>query len=136
MGAGAVSDPISHHRLRGVEPELRDYPSAQDFPKYREKYGPRSVLRCWATDKDDATTDPRFGKVGRQKLEDSRPLTRKRMETVDEEFEAAATDFIKRQHVAGKPFLSHCERGGTLPVHIQVFSSAAESGNLLHRPGI
>jgi arylsulfatase len=93
-----------YHLNAEEEPELRDYPSVKDFPKFRETYGPRGVLRCWATDKDDATTDPRFGKVGRQKIEDSGPLTRKRMETVDDEFEAAATDFIKRQHAAGKPF--------------------------------
>lgn len=93
-----------YHLNAEEEPELRDYPPAKDFPKFREKYGPRGVLRCWATNKDDATTDPRFGKVGRQKIEDSGPLTRKRMETVDDEFEAAATDFIKRQHASGKPF--------------------------------
>ena len=47
---------------------------------------------------------PRWGKVGKQKIEDTGPLTKKRMETCDDDFVAAATDFIKRQNKAGKPF--------------------------------
>jgi len=62
------------------------------------------VLRCWATDKDDATEQPRWGRVGKQKIEDTGPLTRKRMETCDDDFVVAAKDFITRQHKAGKPF--------------------------------
>ena len=48
--------------------------------------------------------EPRWGKVGKQKIEDTGPLTKKRMETCDDEFVAAAKDFIKRQNKAGKPF--------------------------------
>jgi arylsulfatase len=62
------------------------------------------VLRAWATDKDDQTMDKRWGRVGKQRIEDTGPLTRKRMETCDDEFIAAATDFIKRQHKAHKPW--------------------------------
>jgi arylsulfatase len=62
------------------------------------------VIHSWATDKDDATEEPRWGRVGKQKIEDTGPLTRKRMETCDEDFVAAATDFIKRQQQAGKPW--------------------------------
>ena len=47
---------------------------------------------------------PRWGKVGKQKIEDTGPLNKKRMETCDDEFVAAAKDFIKRQNKAGKPF--------------------------------
>ncbi len=47
---------------------------------------------------------PRWGKVGKQKIEDTGPLNKKRMETCDDEFVAAAKDFIKRQNEAGKPF--------------------------------
>ena len=46
----------------------------------------------------------RWGKVGKQKIEDTGPLTAKRMETCDDEFVAAAKDFIQRQHKDGKPF--------------------------------
>ena len=62
------------------------------------------MIHSWATDKDDPTEKPRWGRVGKQKIEDTGPLTKKRMETCDDEFVAAATDFIKRQNKAGKPF--------------------------------
>ncbi len=90
-----------YHLNAEEEPELRDYP--QD-PRFRQMFGPRGVLRCKATDTDDPTVDPRFGKVGRQTIEDTGPLTRKRMETIDDETSAAAIDFIGRQVKAGKPF--------------------------------
>ena len=59
-------------------------------PRFREKFGPRGVIHSWATDKDDPTDEPRWGKVGKQKIEDTGPLTKKRMETCDDEFVAAA----------------------------------------------
>src|SRR5262249_43430932 len=59
---------------------------------------------CYATETDDRTADQRFGAMGKQKCEDTGPLTRKRMETVDEEFLKASIDFIERSHKAGKPF--------------------------------
>jgi arylsulfatase len=93
-----------YHLNAEEEPELPDYPPAKDFPKFRKNFGPRGVLRCHATDKEDKTTDPVFGKVGRQTIEDTGPLTKKRMETCDDEFAAAAKDFIERQHKAKKPF--------------------------------
>jgi hypothetical protein len=70
----------------------------------RERFGPRGVMHSWATDTDDPTEEPRWGLVGKQKIEDTGPLTKKRMETCDDEFVAAAKDWIKRQHAAGKPF--------------------------------
>ena len=63
-----------------------------------------ACIHSWATDKDDPTEEPRWGKVGKQKIEDTGPLTKKRMETCDDEFVAAAKDFIKRQNEDGKPF--------------------------------
>src|SRR5918993_21743 len=68
------------------------------------KVGLRGVLKCKASDRDDPTEDPRFGRVGKQTIEDTGPLTRKRMETVDEEFLGATLDFIDRQHRANTPF--------------------------------
>jgi arylsulfatase len=90
-----------YHLNAEEEPEMANYPKD---PKFRETMGPRGVIHSWATDKDDATEHQRWGRVGKQKIEDTGPLTRKRMETCDDEFVAAATDFIKRQHEAGKPF--------------------------------
>ena len=90
-----------YHLNAEEEPELPDYPKN---PEYRAKFGPRGVLKCKATDIDDETVDPRFGKIGKQTIEDTGPLTKKRMETIDDETSAAAIDYIKRQSAAGKPF--------------------------------
>jgi len=90
-----------YHLNAEEEPENPDYPKN---PEFRAKFGPRGVLRCKASTKDDATEDPRFGRVGKQTIEDTGPLSKKRMETVDEEFLNASLDFIDRQHKAGKPF--------------------------------
>jgi len=64
------------------------------------------VLDCKASDKDDTTEDPRFGKVGKQVCKDTGPLTKKRMETADEEFVDHAMDFIKRNTKDKKPWLA------------------------------
>jgi arylsulfatase A-like enzyme len=93
-----------YHLNAEEEPELPDYPDPKDFPHFRERFGPRGVMHCWATDTDDPTEEPRWGRVGKQKIEDTGPLTKKRMETCDDEFVGAAKDWIKRQHSAGKPF--------------------------------
>jgi arylsulfatase len=90
-----------YHLNAEEEPENRNYPQE---PGFRERYGPRGVMRCKASDRDDPAEDPRFGRVGKQTVEDTGPLTRKRMETIDDETSAAAIDFIDRQHKAGKPF--------------------------------
>jgi arylsulfatase A-like enzyme len=90
-----------YHLNAEEDPEDVDYPKD---PRFKANFGPRGVLHCHATDKDDATEQPRWGRVGKQKIEDTGPLTRKRMETCDDEFVGAAKDFITRQHSAGKPF--------------------------------
>jgi arylsulfatase A-like enzyme len=90
-----------YHLNAEEEPEQRTYPRD---PAFRAKFGPRGVLRCKASDRDDPTVDPRFGKVGRQTIEDTGPLTRKRMETIDDETSAAAVEYIQRQARANQPF--------------------------------
>lgn len=89
-----------YHLNAEEEPELPDYPKD---PAFRAKYGPRGVLDCKASDKDDETVDPRFGKVGKQTIKDTGPLTRKRMETIDDDVANRAADFIQRQAKADKP---------------------------------
>jgi arylsulfatase A-like enzyme len=74
-----------YHLNAEEEPENRDYPKN---PEFRKKFGPRGVIK--------ATADG--------KITDTGPLTKKRMETIDEETLAAAKDFISRQKAAGKPF--------------------------------
>jgi arylsulfatase len=90
-----------YHLNAEEEPELPDYPKD---PKFAARWGPRGVLKCKATTKDDKSEDPRFGKVGKQTIEDTGPLTKKRMETIDDETSAATIDYIKRQTKAGQPF--------------------------------
>src|SRR5262245_39768072 len=83
-----------YHLNAEEEPELPDYPNPKDFPHFRERFGPRGVLDCKATDADDATVDPRFGRVGRQTVHDTAPLTKKRMETIDDDIAARYAEFI------------------------------------------
>src|SRR5678816_2014863 len=83
-----------YHLNAEEEPEYPNYPKD---PNFRKQFGPRGVLKCKATDKDDTTVDPVFGKVGKQVIENTGPVTRKRMETVDEEFINAALDFMDRK---------------------------------------
>ena len=90
-----------YHLNAEEEPEDFNYPRD---PKFRELFGPRGVLRCKATDTDDPTVEPRWGRVGKQTIEDTGPLTRKRMETIDDETSDAAVDYMKRQVAANKPF--------------------------------
>ena len=73
----------------------------------RTKFGPRGVLKTKATDVDDPTVDPAFGRVGKQIIENTGPLDTKRMETIDEEFLAAAKDFITRQQQTNKPWFCY-----------------------------
>src|SRR5262250_2058181 len=73
-----------YHLNAEEEPEELDYPGHKN-PEYKQKFGPRGVLHTYAIDTDDATTDPKFGRVGKQKIEDTGPLTRERMETIDKE---------------------------------------------------
>jgi arylsulfatase A-like enzyme len=89
-----------YHLNASEEPENADYPKD---PAFFAKFGPRGVLDCKASTTDDPTVDPRFGKVGKQACKDTGPLTKKRMETVDDDIAARAVDFIQRQNKAGKP---------------------------------
>jgi arylsulfatase len=90
-----------YHLNAEEEPELPDYPKN---PEFRAKFGPRGVMDCKASDKDDETVDPRFGKVGKQVCTDTGPLTKARMVTIDDDVADRAVDFIERQHKADKPF--------------------------------
>ncbi len=81
-----------YHLNAEEEPEQQDYPDPRSFPEFRKRFGPRGVLHCWALP------------GGGQKIEDTGPLTRKRMETIDDEVFAHAADFIQRQAEADTPF--------------------------------
>ena len=90
-----------YHLNAEEDPESRTYPRD---PAFLQALGPRGVLRCKASDRDDPTDQPRWGKVGKQTIEDTGALTRKRMETIDDETSAAAIDFMQRQARSNTPF--------------------------------
>ena len=115
-----------YHLNAEEEPELPDYPKD---PAFKAQWGPRGVLRCKASDTDDATVDPRFGKVGKQTIEDTGPLTKKRMETIDDETSAAAIDFMERQQSAGQPFF--CWFNSTR-MHLRTHVRAEHRGRYTH----
>jgi len=96
-----------YHLNAEEEPENEDYPRdmvLKNGKTFLEQFGPRGVMHCYASDVDDPTDDPRFGPMGKQKCEDTGPLTKKRMETVDDETSDRAIAFIREQQEAGKPW--------------------------------
>jgi arylsulfatase A-like enzyme len=66
--------------------------------------GPRNMVHSWATDTDDQTVMPRWGKVGKQRIEDAGTLYPKRMETVDDEIRDLSFKFLDKAKADGKPF--------------------------------
>jgi arylsulfatase len=95
------------YHLNGMQdPFIKGYPT-----ELHDKVGPRNMLHTWATDKDDPTVDPRWGKVGKQKIVDEGPLPphptkgiKYNMETVDDHILKFTTDFMEKAQKDGKPF--------------------------------
>jgi arylsulfatase len=81
------------------DPNHPNYP-----PDVKDQVGPRNMVHCWATNVDDPTEQPRWGKIGKQKIEDAGPLDPKRMETVDDEILSNAMKFVDKAKADGKPF--------------------------------
>ncbi|HEY4932898.1 MAG TPA: arylsulfatase [Terriglobales bacterium] len=80
-------------------------PAHPDYPQnLLNVVGPRNMVHCWATDKNDTTEMPRWGVIGKQKIEDAGTLYPKRMETVDDEIRDLAVSFIDKSKKDGKPF--------------------------------
>jgi arylsulfatase A-like enzyme len=81
------------------DPAQPNYP-----PELKDRVGPRNMLHCFASDTDDPTVEPRWGKIGKQRIEDAGTLYPDRMETVDDEILSHAFSFIDRAVKDGKPF--------------------------------
>ncbi|HET8947137.1 MAG TPA: arylsulfatase [Candidatus Polarisedimenticolia bacterium] len=111
-----------YHLNAEEEPENSDYPKD---PAFKKRFGPRGVLHCRATTTDDATTEPVYGKVGTQKIENTGPLTVKRMETIDDEFTDAAVGWMQKQAKGGKPFFLYYN---STRMHIFTHLKAASEG--------
>jgi arylsulfatase A-like enzyme len=81
------------------DPSHRNYPQA-----LKDTVGPRNMVHSWATDTDDQTEMPRWGKIGKQRIEDAGTLYPKRMETVDDEILDFTTKFMDKARTDKKPF--------------------------------
>jgi arylsulfatase A-like enzyme len=81
------------------DPSHRNYP-----PALKDTVGPRNMVHSWATDRDDQTEQPRWGKIGKQRIEDAGTLYPKRMETVDDEILDNALKFVDKARNGRKPF--------------------------------
>jgi arylsulfatase A-like enzyme len=104
---------ILYHLNAMEEPYEGDYPKAPQYPNFLERFGPRNILDTKATNVDDATTDPRWGRVGKQTIADGGPLpphpnmdpkAKTNMEDIDTELVRRSVDFMDRSVKAGKPF--------------------------------
>ncbi len=99
-----------YHLNAEEEPEHEDYPKD---PKFKERFGPRGVIHSWADGK------------GGQRIEDTGPLTIKRMETIDDEATEHALRFIDEAHAAGKPFFVWWN---TTAMHFRTHPAAKHKG--------
>jgi arylsulfatase A-like enzyme len=106
------------------DPSHRNYP-----PALKEKVGPRNMVHCWATDTDDPTEQPRWGKIGKQKIEDAGTLYPKRMETVDDEILEHALKFVDKSRKEDKPFFVWLN-----PTRMHVVTHLSEKYQALRTP--
>jgi len=105
-------------------------------PEMKDKVGPRNIVHSWATDKDDPTVQPRWGKVGKQKIVDAGPLPphptkgiKYNMETVDDHILKFSTDFMKKAKKDGKPFFVWLN-----PTRMHVFTHLSPKYQALRTP--
>src|SRR6266481_5371897 len=85
--------------------DAMDDPAHPNYPQeLLNVVGPRNMVHSWATTSDDTTVDPRWGKIGKQKIEDAGTLYPERMKTVDNEIRDLALKFIDKARADGKPF--------------------------------
>ncbi len=118
-----------YHLNAEEEPEELDYPgqinpklrTPEESAKFKEMFAPRGTMHTYATNVDDPTDQPKWGKVGKQKLEDTGPLTRKRMETFDNEVTVETLKWLDKNGKGDKPFF--CWYNSTA-IHIRSHPSA------------
>ena len=84
--------------------EYTNDPDWPKDPKFAEQFGPRNIVHAVATDTDDPTVDPRWGKVGKQRIVDDGPAPPERQRTLDDEVTARTIDFIDRAVKSETPF--------------------------------
>jgi arylsulfatase len=106
------------------DPFWHDYP-----PELVKTVGPRNMLHSFATNVDDATVEPRWGKVGKQRIEDDGPVSPERMKTLDEEILAKAMAFLDANQKTGKPFFLYLN-----PSRVHVFTHLSQKYSSMQTP--
>ncbi len=106
------------------DPCHRNYP-----PAMKDTVGPRNMLHTWATNVGDPTVQPRWGKIGKQRIEDAGELCPKRMETVDDEILSHALAFIDKAKRENKPFFVWLN-----PTRMHVFTHLSEKYENMRTP--
>ncbi len=106
------------------DPAHPNYPQA-----LKDTIGPRNMLHTWATDEDNPTVQPRWGKIGKQKIEDAGTLYPKRMETVDDEILDLSLKFVDKARAADKPFFLWLN-----PTRMHVVTHLSEKYNSMRTP--
>jgi arylsulfatase A-like enzyme len=106
------------------DPSHRNYP-----PAMKDVVGPRNMVHSWATDTDDLTEQPRWGKIGKQRIEDAGTLYPKRMETVDDEILDFTLKFIDKARADKKPFFVWLN-----PTRMHVVTHLSEKYEALRTP--
>jgi len=106
------------------DPCHRTYP-----PAAKDVVGPRNMIHSWATNVDDPTVQPRWGKVGKQKVEDAGPLCPERMKTVDDEILSNALTFADKARQQNKPFFLWLN-----PTRMHVFTHLSDKYENMRTP--
>ena len=106
------------------DPSHRNYPQA-----VKDVVGPRNMVHSWASDREDPTEQPRWGKIGKQRIEDAGPLYPKRMETVDDEILDFTLKFIDKARADKKPFFVWLN-----PTRMHVVTHLSEKYEALRTP--
>ena len=106
------------------DPCHRNYP-----PAMKDVVGPRNMIHSWATNVEDPTVQPRWGKVGKQKIEDAGPLCPERMKTVDDEILSNALAFVDKARQQNKPFFLWLN-----PTRMHVFTHLSDKYENMRTP--
>lgn len=110
--------------------DAMENPFHPNYPaELKDKIGPRNMIHSWATNQDDPTEQPRWGKIGKQKIEDAGTLPPKRMETVDDEILDHAFKFVEKAKKDDKPFFVWLN-----PTRIHVVTHLSEKYEKLRTP--
>src|SRR4029078_838230 len=106
------------------DPSHRNYPQA-----LKDRVGPRNMLHSWATDRDDPTEQPRWGKIGKQRIEDAGTLYPERIKAVDDEILQTTFAFIDKAKRDNKPFFVWLN-----PTRMHVITHLSEKYDSMRNP--